>query len=89
MSAVKKRHLALRIAAIGAVRVSLDELADREPIGGFVGADGDVFAHGVVSPFGGSRAAAYLDPHCKQDTNKTRNTLRFKAVPLSLIAGVG
>ena len=38
--------LALLVAPIGTVRVGLDEFSDREPIGGFVGADGDVLAHG-------------------------------------------
>ena len=41
----KESHLTFRIATIGAVCVSLDELADGEAIRGFFGGDGDVFAH--------------------------------------------
>ena len=41
----EERHLAFRIAPIGAVRVGLDEFSDREAIRGFAGRDGDVLAH--------------------------------------------
>src|ERR1700730_11907053 len=41
----KERHLAFRIAAIGAMRVGLDELPDREAIGGFGRGEGSVFTH--------------------------------------------
>src|SRR6202022_5130133 len=41
----EEEHLTFRIAAIGAVRIGLDELADGEAIRGFLGGDGDVFAH--------------------------------------------
>jgi hypothetical protein len=47
----EERHLTFRIATIRAVRIGLDELADRETIGGFGGGDGDVLAHGRVSLF--------------------------------------
>jgi hypothetical protein len=35
VSASEERHLTFRVAAIGTTRVRLDELADREAIGGF------------------------------------------------------
>src|ERR1700740_110324 len=41
----EESHLTLRVATIGAVRVGLDEFADREAIGGFRGRDCDVLAH--------------------------------------------
>ena len=45
----KERHLAFRIATIGAVCVGLDELPDSEAVRGFVGGYGNVFAHELVS----------------------------------------
>jgi hypothetical protein len=47
----KKRHLAFRIATISAVCVGLDELTDSEAVRSFVGRDGSVFAHELVSFF--------------------------------------
>jgi len=44
VSAVK-RALTSGVAPIGTVRIRLDELADGEAIGGFLGADGYVLAH--------------------------------------------
>jgi hypothetical protein len=41
----KERHLTLRVAPIGAMRVGLDEFPDREAICGFLGGDTNVFAH--------------------------------------------
>jgi hypothetical protein len=41
----KERHLAFRIPTISAVCVGLDELPYSEAICGFLGGDGDVFAH--------------------------------------------
>jgi hypothetical protein len=45
----KERHLTFRITTIGAVCVGLDELPDSKAIRGFVGGDGNVFAHKLVS----------------------------------------
>jgi len=42
----KEGHLTFRIATVGAVCVGLDELTDREAVGGFTWGDGDMFAHG-------------------------------------------
>src|SRR3984893_5317638 len=48
----KERHLAFRIAAIGAMRVGLNELPDREAIGGLDRGEGSVFTHEVTrSPY--------------------------------------
>jgi hypothetical protein len=47
----KERHLAFRIATISAVCVGLDELTDSEAVRSFVGRDGSVFAHKLVSLF--------------------------------------
>src|ERR1700733_5546952 len=41
----KQRHLALRIATIGAVCIGFDELSDRETVCGLIGGDGDMLAH--------------------------------------------
>jgi hypothetical protein len=41
----EERHLAFRIAAIGAVCVGLDEFPDRETIRRFGGGEGHVLAH--------------------------------------------
>src|ERR1700688_1535218 len=41
----KERHLAFRVAAIGAVSVSLDKLAYGQAVRGLLGGDADVFAH--------------------------------------------
>ena len=41
----KKRHLAFRIATIGAMGVGLDELPDRQTIRGFAGRDRQMLAH--------------------------------------------
>src|SRR4029077_16144561 len=51
----KERHLAFSIATISAVCVGLDELPDSEAVRGFVGRDGSVFAHELVSLFDLSR----------------------------------
>src|SRR5580692_3560765 len=45
----EKRHLALRIAPVGAMRIGLDEFPDSEAIRGFFRGDRSVFAH-VSSP---------------------------------------
>src|SRR6266404_4261331 len=45
VSAVKRDIWTFRIATIRAVRIGLDELSNREAIGGFGGRDGDVLAH--------------------------------------------
>src|SRR5260370_21677687 len=45
----KECHLTVCIAAIGAVRVGLDEFPDREAIRGFFRGDASVFSHGLVS----------------------------------------
>src|SRR6266550_3636098 len=45
----KERHLAFRIAAIGAMRVGLNEFSDRETICGFAGRDCQVLAHESAS----------------------------------------
>src|SRR4029077_17567761 len=45
----KERHLAFRIATVGAVCVGFDELTDRQAVGGFIWGDGDMFAHGLIS----------------------------------------
>src|ERR1700733_11724455 len=44
----KERHLTFRIAAIGTMRIGLNEFAYGESIGGFVGRDTDVLAHELV-----------------------------------------
>ncbi len=41
----EERHLAFRIAAIGAMRVGLNELPDCEAIRGLERGDGSVFTH--------------------------------------------
>jgi hypothetical protein len=46
----KERHLTVRITAIGAVRIRLDELADRKALGRFIERDGEVFAHETSLP---------------------------------------
>ena len=45
----KERHLAFRIASIGAARVGFDEFANREAIRSFLGRDRDAFAHELSS----------------------------------------
>src|SRR5882757_7842419 len=45
----KECHLTFCIAAIGAVRVGLDEFPDREAIRGFFRGDASVFSHDLVS----------------------------------------
>src|ERR1700739_2410275 len=45
----KECHLTFGIAAIGAVRVGLDEFPDREAIRGYFWGDASVFSHGLVS----------------------------------------
>jgi hypothetical protein len=47
----KERHLTFRVATIGAMHVGLDELPDSEAIRGFVGGEGNVFAHELASVF--------------------------------------
>jgi hypothetical protein len=47
----QKRHLTSCVAAIGAVRVGLDELLDGEAVRSFFGGDGNVLAHELVSLF--------------------------------------
>src|SRR5712675_479170 len=41
----EERQLTLRIAAIGAMRVGLDEFPNRKAIGGFGRGEGSVFTH--------------------------------------------
>jgi len=41
----KERHLAFRIATIGAVRVRLDQFPNRKAIGGFLRRDAGMSAH--------------------------------------------
>ena len=41
----KEGHLTVCITAIGAVRIRLDELADRKAVGRFIRRDSEVFAH--------------------------------------------
>jgi hypothetical protein len=45
----EKRHLTSCVATIGAVRVGLDEFPDGEAVRGFLGGDGNVLAHELVS----------------------------------------
>jgi hypothetical protein len=45
----KECHLTFCIAAIGAVRVGLDEFPDREAIRGFFRGHANVFSHDLVS----------------------------------------
>src|SRR6266853_821302 len=45
----KEGHLTVRIATIGAMRVGLNELSDRETISGFFGRDRQVLTHGTAS----------------------------------------
>src|ERR1700741_748239 len=59
----KESHLTLRVAAVSAVRVALDELPDREAIGSFLRRDSNVFAHDYASSMAfGSRNASI--PYC-------------------------
>src|ERR1700677_5142019 len=51
----KESHLPLRITAVGAVCVGLDEFPDGKPVRGFFGRDGDVPAHELVSLFNSTR----------------------------------
>src|SRR6476661_329673 len=46
----KERHLTLRIPAIGAMGVGLDQFPDSEPIRRFSGGKGDMLAHGAPLP---------------------------------------
>src|SRR5580692_9702538 len=54
----EQSHLAFRIAAVGAMGVGLDELADGEAVRGFLGKDGDAFAHQASSMARVSRNAS-------------------------------
>ena len=45
----KERHLAFRIATIGAMRVGLDELSNSEAVRRLAGRDGQVLAHESAS----------------------------------------
>src|SRR4029077_13361992 len=45
----EERHLAFRIATIGAVRVGFDELSNSEAVRRLAGRDGDVLAHESAS----------------------------------------
>jgi hypothetical protein len=45
----KERHLTLRVAPVGAMRVGLDKFADSESISGFLRGDTHVFAHSSLS----------------------------------------
>src|ERR1700746_2992820 len=59
----KQSHLTLRVAAVSAVRVGLDEFPDREAIGSFLWRDSNVFAHDYASSMAlGSRNASI--PYC-------------------------
>src|SRR5450432_1059545 len=55
----KESHLTLRVATVGAVRVGLDKLPNREAVGSFLRRDSNVFAHGYASSMAfGSRNAS-------------------------------
>src|SRR3984885_8865958 len=47
----EQRHLPLRVATVGAVRVGLNELPDSETVGSFRDGDRDVLAHEISSDF--------------------------------------
>ena len=51
LSGGAKLNLIICKATIGAMCVGLDELPDSEAIRGFVGGEGNVFAHELVSVF--------------------------------------
>src|SRR3984957_9855434 len=55
----KESHLALRVTAVGAMCVGLDEFPDGETVRGFFGRDGDVLAHEVGSWFDWLRKCSY------------------------------
>src|ERR1700684_1688635 len=55
----KESHLTLWVAAIGTVRVGLDEFPDSETVRGFLGRDGEVLAHELVSWFESLRKCGY------------------------------
>src|SRR6201981_2837428 len=59
----KESPLTLRVATVGAVRVGLDKLPDREAVGSLLRRDSNVFAHGYASSMAfGSRNASI--PYC-------------------------
>ena len=79
----EERHLTLCIATVGAMRVGLDQLPDREAIRCFTGRDGDVLALGPVSfSIGSGRPAQSLE-----DARGSRNT-SIREVPNSRPIGV-
>src|SRR6266853_4454746 len=60
----EERHLTLRVAAIGAVCVCLDEFANRESVGGFGGRDGVVFHDSRMALVSRNASIPYL-PHSR------------------------
>src|ERR1700730_3824512 len=55
----KESHLSLRITAVGAVCVGLDEFTDGETVRGFLRRDGAVLAHELFSLFDSLRKSGY------------------------------
>src|ERR1700733_4348642 len=59
----EQRHLPLRVATVGTVRVGLNELPDRETVGGFRDGDRDMLAHEISSDLeDGTSFEKRLDP---------------------------
>src|SRR5947207_10086700 len=89
----EERHLTFRITPIGAMCVRLDELPNRQAIGGFAGRDGDVLAHPIVSLLDSFRHGEVMHPRrgddlanaatSKCDTGYNNRSVRKAPIALS------